>query len=239
MYFGLLCRCYGFFAAGLLISSSPIEASLITFINRPAFEAATTGLTKIDFEGVVPKDSAQNFPNPAGLTTDGVTFRVSGTAPSGTGFVTVYGADFAAEQPAALNTGTGAIFGWAPLDQPGTAFLDVLLPTGKTAFATDVWTQQPFVATVQAVVNSGEATENFHIGTVDRPTPSFFGVTSDANTILLVRFIIPAGQVGLILDNVSTGTADGSTNPIAEPGTMILIFGGLVCVTVLPRRKHT
>jgi hypothetical protein len=74
---------------------------------------------------------------------------------------------------------------------------------------------------------------------VDRPTPSFFGVTSDANTILLVRFAIPAGQVGLILDNVSVGTAGGSTNPVPEPGTMILLGAGLLGITVLWKRKHT
>jgi hypothetical protein len=151
--------------------------------------------------------------------------------------VSVYGA-VAAGQSAVLDTGTGAILVWAPPDQPGTAFLDVLLPSLTTAFATDVWAQQPFVTTVRATVNSGEATQNFDVGTVDRPTSSFFGVTSDSNSILLVRFAIPAGQVGLILDNVSVGTAGGSTNPVPEPSTIVLLFAGLVGITVLWNRKY-
>ena len=239
MPYGFLDRCCGLFAAGLLMASLPAGASLITFTNRTAFEAATTGLTNLTFEGIVPTDAAQDFPNPAGLTTDGITFLTSGTGPFGAGVVSVYGAGLAAEQSAVLNTGTGAILVWAPPNQPGTAFLDVLLPSRKTAFATDVWAQQPFVTTVRAIVNSGEATQNFDVSTVDRPTPSFFGVTSDANTILLVRFAVPAGQVGLILDNVSVGTAEGSTNPVPEPGAMVLLCAGLVGITVLSKRKHT
>lgn len=160
----------------------------------------------------MPTDETQDFPDPAGLTTGGITFRTSGTAPLGTGVVSVYG-DLAAEQSTVLNTGTGAILVWAPPDEPGTAFLDVLLPSSKTAFAIDLWAQQPFVTTVRSIVNSGEATQNFDLTTLDPPTPSFFGVTSDANTILLVRFAISAGQVGLILDNVSVGTAAGNTIP--------------------------
>jgi hypothetical protein len=220
---------------GFLLGAFPAEASLMTFTSRTAFEAATTGLTTITFEGIVPTDSAQDFPNPDGLMTDGVTFRTSGTGPSGPGFVTVYGAALAAEQSDVLNTGTGAILVWAPPDQPGTAFLDVWLPPQKTAFATDLWAQQPFVATVRAIVNSGEATENFDTTTTDRPTSSFFGVTSDANTILLVRFEIPPGQVGLILDNLSVATADDNINPIPEPGTMMLLCAGLAGLLVFRR----
>ncbi len=236
MHLGFLHRCYGLLAAGILITSLPAEASLIAFTDRPAFDTATTGVTTLTFEGVVPTDSAQDFPNPAGLTADGITFKTSGTGPLGPGFVSVYGAGFAAGQSAVFNTGTGAILIWAPPDQPGTAFLDVLLPPSKTAFAADIWAQGPFVTTVRAIVNSGEATENFDMNTVDRPTPHFFGVASDANTILLVRFAIPTGQVGLIVDNVSVGTADGSTNPIPEPGTMTLLLAGLVGITIRKRR---
>jgi len=238
MLYGFLHRCSSLFATGFLIASLPAAASLITFTNRTAFEAATSGLTNLTFEGIVPTDSAQDFPNPAGLTAAGIRFLTSGTGPLGTGAVSVYGAALAAQSPI-LNTGTGAILAWAPPGQPGTAFLDVLLPSGKTAFATDIWAQQPLVTTVRAIVNSGEATQNFDLSTVDRPTPSFLGVTSDGNTILLVRFAIPAGQLGLILDNVSVGTAGGSTNPVPEPGAMVLLCAGLAGITVLWKRKHS
>jgi hypothetical protein len=241
MRFGFFSKlCLRLLATGLVIASAPIEAALVTFTNRTAFEAATKGLTTVSFEGIVPTDSAESFPNPAGLTTaNGLSFRTSGTGSFGTGFVTVYGADLAAEQSPVLNTGTGAILAWAPPGQPGTAFLDVFLPAGKTAFATNVWAQQPFVTTVRAIVNSGEATENFDIATWSRPTHSFFGVISDSNMILLVRFATPAGQVGLIIDDVGVGTANGGMNPIPEPGTMILLFTGLAGAAVFRRCRHT
>jgi hypothetical protein len=233
MQFEFLLRCCGLLTVGFLLGIVPAEGSLITFTSRTAFEAASTGLTTVSFEGIVPADAAQNFPNPDGLTTDGVTFRTSGTGPFGPGHVTVYGADLAAEQSPVLNTGTGAILVWGPPNQPGTAYLDVWLPPGRTAFATDMWAQQPYTTTVRAIVNSGEATENFDIGTMDRPTSSFFGVTSDANTVLLVRLSIPAGQVGLVLDNVSVGIAGSGPTPIPEPGTVILVCAGLAGLTIL------
>ena len=89
MHYGFLHRCCVLFAAGLLMASLPATASLITFTNRAAFEAATTGLSNISFEGIVPTDLAQDFPNPAGLTTNGITFRTSGTGPLGPGVVSV------------------------------------------------------------------------------------------------------------------------------------------------------
>ena len=238
MYFGIsLGRC-GLLMGGLLTGVFPAAASLMMFTSRTAFEASTTDLTTISFEGVVPTDSAENFLNPDGLTVEGVRFRTSGTGPFGPGHVTVYGAALAEEQSAVLNTGTGAILVWGPPNQPGTAYLDVFLPSGRTAFSTDIWAQQPFAATVRAVVNSGEATENFDFATVERPMASFFGVTSDANVILHVRLAIPSGQVGLILDNVSVGRADGSTNPIPEPGTLMLLCAGFAGMTLV-RKRHT
>jgi len=214
----------------------PADSALIVITDRMAFESATNGLTTTTFEGIVPANSSQGFPDPAGLTAGRVTFRTFGTVPPGSGFVSVYGAELA-QQTVRLNTGTGAILTWTPADQVGTAYLDVVLPIGITAFATDLWTEQPFVSTVQATINSGEATENFRISTTNRPNPSFLGVISDTNTVLLVRFSIPAGQVGLILDNVSIGSANRGTTPVPEPGTMILVCAGLASLTMFKFRR--
>jgi hypothetical protein len=225
--------------AALLIAIMPAKAALITFSDRSAFEAAVTGLTTITFEGLVAAHSAVNFENPAGLTESGVNFRTSGTGPLGSGFVTIYGAAVAA-QSEMLNTGTGAILGWAPPNQPGTAFLDVRLPHGVTAFATDLWAQQPFATTIDVTINSGEATEIFRIPTQNHPTASFFGVISDSNVILLARFGIPAGQVGLVLDDVGFGTANGgpTSNPVPEPKATVLVCAGLLGLTIVEQRRR-
>lgn len=224
--------------AGLLIAGLPAESALMSFTDRTAFEAATTGRTEIDFEGIVPTESAEDFGNPEGLKRGGITFRTSGTGPLGSGFVSVYGSGRAQQSPV-FNTGTGALLAWGPPGQPGTAFLDILLPPGITAFATDFFAQQPFVTTAKMIVNSGEATENFEIVTSDRPAHSFFGVTSDFNTILLVRIGIPEGQAGLILDNVSIGRVGNGSDSVPEPVTMLLVCAGLASITILRRRQQT
>jgi len=235
MRFEFLRQSRSFLAAGLLLAGLPAESALIPFTGRTTFESVTTDLTKITFDGIVPPDSAASFDNPDGLKTGGVTFRTSGT---GSSVVSVYGGDLAG-QSASLNTGTGAILNWAPPDRLGTEYLDVVLPIGITAFAADLWAQQPAATTVKMIVNSGEATENFFVDTMERPSPSFFGVHSDGNVLLLVRIAIPAGQVGLILDNVSIGTAGGSGDTVPEPGTVILLGAGLGGMAAARRWKYT
>lgn len=238
MRFGLVCKRYEFIAALVLLGALPAKGALIPFTDRTAFEAATSGLVNLNFEGVAPSNSSQDFPNPAGLALSGITFRTSGSGPSGTGVVSVYGST-AAEQSPILNTGTGSIVVWTPPDQPGTAYLDVWLSGGKTAFAVDLWTLDPSSSPLRIIVNSGEATENLDINTPDRPAPYFFGVVSDLNVILLVRFVVPAGQVGLIVDNVSAGVRDDSPDPIPEPSSMVLLGCGLVWIVQRKLRTRT
>ena len=57
-------------------------------------------------------------------------------------------------------------------------------------------------------------------------------------SITSVRFGIPAQQVGLVLDNVSLGTAD-PLNPIPEPGTALLLIAGGAAMGVVSRSKRT
>jgi hypothetical protein len=218
-----------FFFVGLLIASIPAESALITYTDRAAFAAATSGVSNITFEGLAPANGSQSYPDPTGLVTGGVTFRTFGMTP---GSVTVYGAD-AAQQSPGLDTGTGAILTWESSGQG--YFLDVLLSGGRTAFAVDLWARQPSSSTIQAFVNSGEAGQNFNISTSNRPTSSFFGITSDSTTILLVRLSVPTGQLGVILDNVSVGAAGAA--PIPEPGTWMLLGAGLFGLLAV-RRSH-
>jgi hypothetical protein len=214
------------FATGVLIVAVPAHSALTVFTDRAAFEAVTHGLQTITFEDIVEDNSSRQFPDPAGLSVAGVKVRTFGTLPLGSGFVSVYGGALAQQSPA-TDTGTGAILVWGSAD-PGPASLDVVLPPGVTAFATDLWTVEPYVSAIKAVVNSGESTENFDIYTSDRPDPSFFGVVSDGNTILLVRFRDTVSYAGLILDNVAIGSAGPDPDPVPELGT-----GGLICPALI------
>jgi hypothetical protein len=94
------------------------------------------------------------------------------------------------------------------------------------------------VTTANITVQSGGSTQTFNVGTLTRPTPSFFGVVSDTS-ITSVRVGIPAGQVGLILDNVTVGAAvQGDTPvPIPEPNAAILLVSGFACLAGLRLRK--
>jgi hypothetical protein len=212
-------------------------ANITFFDTRAAFTAATSAVTTINFEGIVSTNVAQNFPNP-GLTTSGVNFFTSGTGPFGSGFVTVYGAGLAAMQSAVLNTGTGAILVWGPPNQPGTAFLNAALPAGITAAGTDFWAQQPFISSVEVTVATSDlGTRLTTVNTLNRPTPSFIGFTSDV-PITSVLFRTPAGQTGLVVDNFSFGQA--SANPpapqVPEPPTALLLSIGLVAIAAARKR---
>jgi len=220
---------------GLCVSAQ--AATITVFDTRANFNAATTGLTTINFEGVVATNASQNFPNP-GLTTSGVNFSTSGTGPFGSGFVTVFGAGVAAMQSPVLNTGTGAILVWGPPNQPGTAFLNVVPPAGTTAVAADFWAQQPFISLVDVTVNAADATsEIFPVNTLNRPTASFVGFTSDV-AITSILFRTPQGQTGLVVDNVSLGQTSTTEPPVQvpEPITALLLGAGLAGIAVVKKR---
>ena len=217
-------------------STASWGATITTFDTRTSFTAATSSLTTLNFEGIAPANAAQNFPNP-GLTTSGVTFSTSGTGPFGSGVVTIYSAGLAGMQSPVLNTGTGAILVWGPPNQPGTAFLNAVLPAGTTAVGTDFWSQQPFISIVDITVNAADATsQTFTVNTVNRPTASFMGFTSDvAITSLLFRS--PQGQSGLVVDNFSFGQSStpGPVPSVPEPITALLLCAGLIGIAGVKR----
>src|SRR4030095_16987680 len=217
----------------VLYGTAAWAATITSFDTRPSFTGASSSLTTINYEGIVPANALQNFPNP-GLTTSAVTFSTSGTGPFGPGVVTVYGAGLAAMQSAVLNTGTGAILVWGPPTQPGTAFLNAALPAGTTAVGTDFWAQQPFISAVDITVNAADATtQTFTVNTVNRPTASFIGFTSDvAITSLLFR--TPQGQTGLVVDNFSSGQSSSVPVPaVPEPITALLVGVGMIGVAAV------
>ena len=227
---------------GTLFFISAVDglSATITFVTAQQFTTSVTGAQTINFEGVVATNTAQNFQNPAGLTVAGVNFHTSGSGPFGPGFVTVYGAGLAAMQSAVLNTGTGAILEWAPPNQPGTANLDAVLPGGFQGVAADLWTQQPFVSFIDVTVTAADATTStVRINTVARPTASFFGVISDA-ALSSVSFRTPAGQTGLVLDNLRLGTVSPTQgpgpSPVPEPASAILLGIGLIALRVSKSR---
>jgi hypothetical protein len=192
----------------ITVVSTPVHADTVIFTSRTTFNAAATGLTTINFEGIAPTNSVANFSSP--LTLNGATF--SGSA---AGNVSVLDSGFFAPL---FQFNSGAVLG-------GFAFVEVVLPAGITAIGTDLMTTNPTGLPFQVLLANGET---FMVNTPLRPDRGFFGVTTDA-PILSIRFTsIPQGMGGGIplIDNFSFGQS--AVAPVPEPATMALLGTGLI-----------
>lgn len=172
--------------------------------SREAFNAASSGLSTIDFGSVAPARGFGMYQAAEGLTTGGVTFRARGGARFGPGRIYVLSAHYGGGNPM-LNTGTLPLLGWAAPNQPGNASLDATLPAGTTAVGCDLWTQQPYASTVEvtATTSDGRA-QTVVVTTRNRPAASFVGFISD-QPIVSLSFRPPKGVSGLLLDNLTYG----------------------------------
>ena len=109
----------------------------------------------------------------------------------------------------AYETTTGAKLHWSPPNQPGNAFLEIKLPGGVTAVATDIWTVQPLQSSLEVVATTGDGkSQTVTVSTPARPAAGFVGFTSSSD-IVSIRITPPKGQSGLIVDNFTIGKSSG------------------------------
>jgi len=205
--------------AAVVFVSTPARADTIVFTSRAAFNAATTGLTTIDFEGIATPNSVANFSSP--LTIAGATFSGSPT-----GSVSVVDSGFFAPL---FQFNSGASLS-------GFAFVDVTLPAGTTAIGTDLMSTNPTGLPFRVTLSNGET---FIVNTPLRPERGFFGITSDV-AITSIRFVTVPGpnqSAGIpLVDNFSYGQAAPAAVP--EPATMVLLGTGLVGIAARARGRR-
>ena len=199
----VLCVLVFFFT--LTFTSTAFAQSRIEHIDsRESFNSASSGLSTIDFGSVAPRRGFGMYRPPAGLTTNGVTFRTAGGARFGSGNIYVPSLHYLGTNPA-YQTGSGEMMTWGAPNQPGNASLDVTLPSGVTAVGVDLWTQQPYVSTIEVIATTEDGqTESVVVHTRNRPDAAFVGFIAD-KSIVSISFRPPRGQTGLLLDNFSFG----------------------------------
>ena len=190
-----------FFFAPAIGAQSAIEH----IDSRASFNAASTNASTIDFGSVAPRRGFGMYRPPEGLTTNGVTFRTAGGARFGSGIIYVPSLDYMGTTNPLYQTGTGEMISWSVPNQPGNASLDVTLPAEVTAVGADLWTQQPYVSTVEVTASTHDGqTQTVVVKTRNRPDSAFVGFISD-KSIVSISFRLPKGQTGLLLDNFSYG----------------------------------
>ncbi len=210
------------FAALLITPAVAAQPGIEHLASREAFNAASSGLSTIDFGSVAPAKGFGKYRPEEGLTTGGVTFRARGGARFGPGLIYVISTHYGSMNPM-HNTGMLPQLAWAAPNQPGNAYLDATLPSGTTAVGCDLWTQQPYVSTIEVTATTSDGqTQTVVVNTRNRPAASFVGFISD-KSIVTISLRLPKGVSGLLLDNLTYGhKAEGrsvrASTPAAQEG---------------------
>jgi hypothetical protein len=206
----------------ILFCSTAARADLIFYSDRPSFEAAATGLTVVDFEGIAPSPTSfAYFRTPPGLTLAGVNFNIANATP-GDG-LNPTGRDYYKRASYPSDFLVPSVFTRVNTD------LAITLPAGFTAIALDLGS-----------FNGGKFTVHLSTGESFTETPASFGqlsflgfTSSDPVSSLTVS---ATGPEVIVLDNFTFG------NAVPEPGTLALAvaggFGLLPCSRIWRRRRR-
>ncbi len=213
----------------LVVAILPVHAALITYSNSTLFNAAATSLTTIDFSGQAPANGFKDFSTSTGYATNGVTFVGYSTA-------SIYSlriVDSGASAPF-WNFGSGATLESPSYDRPANAtflpYIRVTLPANVAGVGVDLMTVSPNALTYQVAVQGS----TFNVATAIRPNRTFFGVRSDA-PISFLDFTV----AGTAYNGGSFGLLDNfQFEQTPEPGTFVLIGGGLIALGTFSKRKR-
>jgi hypothetical protein len=206
-----------------VFTAVPACATTILYTNRLAWEAASTGLATIDFEGPATPGNPISDSTAAGLTISGIQF-IGVTPPDNYYlFVQDYGATWGSGD---LLEGPNSI--WIPA---AGAYIEARLPAGVTAVGADLMSRLPVADTFVVSLSTGES---FTVATSANPNRAFVGFTSDV-PITSIRF--HPGASYALLDNFSYGSAVQAAE-VPEADTMILGCTGLFGLLIARRLRR-
>ncbi|WP_310427330.1 PEP-CTERM sorting domain-containing protein [Chamaesiphon sp. VAR_48_metabat_135_sub] len=223
----------------MLAATNSAQAATVQFTDLASFQANTTGLTNIDFEGIAPAGGSvtTNLQNISGVGIANYDVYGNGTYSS-----LVVDSAYASQ----YNWGSGAVLSINPLRG---LLVDLRnLPTGVNAVGIDFMSLAPAITGFDRFTFdfglsnyiSGSAS-SFETITVDIPlnyqylthSRQFIGITSTQN--ILYFFVRPTSGYLRLFDNVTFGTASAAATSVPEPFTVIgTLVGG---TTALRMRK--
>jgi len=192
-------------ALALLIAAtaSSVAAQPATvYTDRASWEAAATGVTTVDFEGILPIGGVAVYRG-GGLSLAGLSFLGSfdggfylAVVKLGVGSDYDWGSGATLQGPSLTGTPCGSY----PCGGPNPK-IRITLPAGTTAFATDLMTWIVSDIPIAITLSTGET---FTRHTLPRPGRAFFGVTTD---VPLTHVDITAAPTTAYpsVDNVSVG----------------------------------
>ena len=204
-------NCLGLASAVLMlvVGAGRARAGLVLYTDRAAFEAATTGISTVTFEGIAG----------GGVAFEGSSFTLGG----------VNFSDFGAARMFVVDKdvyGPGLASDYLNENDPSTRSTLVTPGVGTTALGTDLGTldgQFGASRNVTVAATDGSGTSIFVITTPFQPSLGFVGFTSDT-AIQSINF---TGQY-VVLDNVTSGQALRS---VPEPSTLVSVgIGGLMAL---------
>jgi hypothetical protein len=210
-------------ALALFVGTDSAQAVVVQYTNLASFQANTTGLTTIDFEGLAPSGSYENY-SITGLINNGVKF---------TGVSRYYGYLYVEDSLAAPVYydwgGSGSVLLG---DYNGT--ITATLPSGITAIGSDIMSVIFYASPFNITLSTGE---KFHINSLNYPDRQFVGFTSDTE-IAAISFQTTAGWAEL--DNFRFGTANSAATSVPEPFTIIGTFiGGTAAFRIRKKLQST
>jgi hypothetical protein len=203
------------------------SASITSFSSQAAFDAATSGMTTINFGTAAPPPSGGTTVYPTGLTLSGVTF----TSPAGGTLATISQTYCCPTYARGYDTLDGYPAG-----------IDVALPSGETAFGFLLFTVDlgNLNGTNQDKVDVTLGGKTFTVTTATAPTAIFVGFVSTSSISTISIIPETSTDVGTDIMNVAFGNGVPS-NTMPEPATVWLLAGSLLSIPFLTtaRRSRT